>query len=120
MMFRLLMAMAVLLCVAAYSPVKQTRLTMTAEKNFWAKAVTAAAVATSLISGPAFAKVGDAPKISLFGAAPMSSPFVVEDREDPIYSPYSPYGNGEKAVYNSRRGTADEVKFWSKKFEECA
>lgn len=118
-MFRLLVALVVLLAVSAFSPMKQTRLVMVAEKNAVAKAFGAALIASTLISGPAFAKPGDAPKVDFFGTAPLSSPFVQEAREDPLYSPYSPYGNGEKAVYNGVKGGAEEVKFWTQKFDEC-
>lgn len=96
-----------------------TKWHMNYQKNA-VKVVGAALIASSMISAPVFAKEGAPAKISVFGNNDMSSPFSEnEAREDPMYSPYSPYGNGEKAVYNARKGSTDEVKFWQKKFEEC-
>jgi hypothetical protein len=84
-----------------------------------AKKLGAAFIAASMISLPVDAKEGDPAKISIFGNNDLSSPFSAgEVREDPIYSPYSPYGNGEKAAY--KRGNAEEVKFYTAKFEEGA
>jgi len=34
-----------------------------------------------------------------------------------MFSPYSPYGNGEKAVY--KEAQAEEKTFWKKLFNEC-
>mmetsp|Transcript_21375 Transcript_21375/g.29409 ORF Transcript_21375/g.29409 Transcript_21375/m.29409 type:complete len:215 (-) Transcript_21375:144-788(-) len=97
------------------------RMQMTVEKPASvSKIVGAAIVASSIISSPVFAKEGAGAKISVFGDADISSPFAAaENREDPIYSPYSPYGNGEKAVYNARRGSPEELKFWQAQFAEC-
>ena len=98
-----------------------SRLHMVAERNMVQKYFGAALIAASLMSTPTWAKEGAGAKISVFGNNDMSSPFSeAENREDPMYSPYSPFGNGDKAVYNDRRGTADEVKFWRQKFDECA
>jgi hypothetical protein len=84
-----------------------------------AKKVGAVFVAASMIALPVVAKEEDPAKISIFGNNDISSPFSAgEVREDPIYSPYSPYGNGEKAAY--KRGNAEEVKFYTAKFEEGA
>ena len=71
-------------------------------------------IASSILSTgmPAFAADGDGARVSLFGDVAQSSPFTVtEQREDPIYSPYSAYGNGEAAVY--KKGGKDELNFYS-------
>jgi hypothetical protein len=76
-----------------------------------------ALVASSLFSGAAIAKEGAGAKQSFFGDDAYSSPFTYsENREDPIYSPYSAYGDGSKAVYNQIRGDAKEVSFWKNVF----
>lgn len=97
---------------------------MKAADNKILQAVTVAFTASSLFLAPipSIAKEGEAPKMAFFGIGSAStsgsSPYVQENREDPIYSPYSPYGNGEKSLYNKqRKGTADELKFWKNKFE---
>ncbi len=84
------------------------------------KLFTAALLGTSVLVSPAFAKEGAAPKISLFGSAPTSSPFPSETREDPFYSPYSPFGDGSKAVYNALKGGKEEIAFWNNKLAESA
>ena len=81
---------------------------MNAQKPF-----VAAAIAAAMIATPAFGKAGEGPKFGFFDGTSASTPFTIEDREDPIYSPYSPYGNGEKAVYNARKGGKEEVAFWT-------
>ena len=69
-------------------------------------------VASTIFSGvPAFAKEGTAPKIGIFTSSDLSSPFTDENREDPLYSPYSAYGNGEKAVY--KKNSPAELKKYS-------
>jgi hypothetical protein len=89
------------------------------EMTLSVKKMSTLAIAASLFSFPVFAKEGDPAKLSIFGNDGLSSPFTAgEVREDPIYSPYSPYGNGEKAVY--KRGNSEELKFYQKKFEEGA
>ena len=96
-----------------------SRMQMTVEKTNMQKVIGAALVASSILASPVLAKEGAGAKISVFGNNDMSSPFALgEIREDPIYSPYSPYGNGEKAVYNARKGGAEEVKFWKGVFVE--
>ena len=79
------------------------------------KVLTAAVIAASFMGGlPAIAVEGASPKQNflIFGEA-TSSPFTFEEaREDPIYSPYSPYGSGAAASYNQRKGNKDEVGFW--------
>ena len=77
-------------------------------------------IAASFLAPPAFAKDGEGPKQSFFGASPSSSPFTInENREDSIYSPYSPYGDGAAAAYNTRKGGKEEIQFWQKQFSEC-
>lgn len=77
------------------------------------KPLVAAAIAAAMIATPAFGKAGEGPKFGFFDGTSSSTPFTIEDREDPIYSPYSPYGNGEKAAYNTRKGGSEEVAFWT-------
>lgn len=61
---------------------------------------------------------GAGAKIGIFSNSPMSSPFPQgETREDPIYSAYSPYGDGSKATYKA--GGSEEIAFYSKMFNEC-
>lgn len=70
---------------------------------------------------PVEAKEGAAAKIGIFTNSDASSPFAAgETREDPLYSPYSPYGNGDAAVYKNRKGSPEEVKFWKAKFDDCS
>lgn len=94
------------------------------QENKFAQAIAIALSSSILLTGGdfSFAKEGEAPRMSFFGlgsaSSSFSSPYVNENREDPIYSPYSPYGNGEKSVYNNqRKGSADELKFWRNKFD---
>ncbi len=64
------------------------------------------------------AKEGAAPKLDFFGDS-SSSPFTLsEKREDPLYSPYSPFGDGSAAVYNGRKNGKEEIAFYSKKLDE--
>lgn len=79
------------------------------------KVLSAAAIATSILATPAFAKEGAGAKIGIFSNDAVSSPFAFDD----AYSPYSPYSTGEKAVYKARKGSAEEIAFYNKKFEEC-
>ena len=84
-----------------------------------AKMIGAALVASTFLSLPAFAVEGAAPKQSFFGSGGTisSSPFSDDDN---MYSPYSPWGDGKNAIYNERKGGAEEKEFWSVKLEECA
>jgi hypothetical protein len=84
-----------------------------------AKIAGASLVASTLVGAPVLAKEGDGAKFGIFSNADISSPFTKETREDPMYSPYSPYGNGEAAVYNDRKGGKEEVAFWNAKLDEC-
>lgn len=111
-MFRALLALCIVAAVAAFGPARMSTrrgsVTMSMQKN-----LAAATLAASLFAAPAFAVEGAAPKQNFFGASPASSPFAAgEVREDPLYSPYSPYGDGSAAVYNARVGGAEEIKFW--------
>ena len=126
-MFRFFIALAVIAVVAAFGPAQQSRSRsnqiVMAAKPSMAKNFGIALIASTFLSLPAFAVEGAAPKQSYFGDSPASSPFTInEDREDPMYSPYSPFGNGEKAVYTitNRKGGPEETKFWSAQLEECA
>lgn len=126
-MLRLLIVLSAILAVAAFnghSPLKSNRITMSLDKKIM-KSIGSVFLAGSLLGGasaPTFAKEGAPAKIGIFTNNDMSSPFAAgENREDPLYSPYSPYGNGEKAIYNNgRKGSADELKFWKNKFEDCS
>jgi hypothetical protein len=82
-----------------------------------AKVIGAAIIASSMIAMPVFAKEGVGAKLAPFGNNEQSSPFsAAEVREDPMYSPYSPFGNGDASVY--KRGGADELKFYTAKLDE--
>ena len=73
--------------------------------------ISAALIASSVLSMPVFAVDGAGAKLSFFGDSDYSSPFTInEDREDAIYSPYSPYGNGEKALF--KKGNKEDVAFY--------
>jgi hypothetical protein len=72
------------------------------------------------MGSPVLAKEGVGAKFSFFGDGDASSPFTVnENREDPIYSPYSAYGDGTAAVYNARKGGKEEKAFYTAKFAEA-
>lgn len=120
-MFKAVLAAVFIVSAGAFNPLGSAtmgRMQMATEKAPSASKLIGAALVASAIATPAFAKEGDAPKISIFGNNDISSPFTAESREDPIYSPYSPYGNGEKAAYNKRKGSPEELKFWSGTFAE--
>jgi hypothetical protein len=121
-MFRVIVLIAFALSAMAFSPMRNARQSMALRMSSETKAsklAVAALAAASLFGTPAFANVGDAPKIGIFSNAPLSSPFTQEDREDPIYSPYSPYGDGSKAAYNARKGGKEEIAFWKNQFDNC-
>eukprot|EP00624_Nannochloropsis_granulata_P005426 evm.model.NODE_38444_length_19080_cov_24.654350.2 len=63
----------------------------------------------------AMAKAGEGPKQSVFGLGgdAASSPFVADT---PTYSPYSPYGTGENALFKPLND--DDVKFYTSKVTE--
>ena len=128
-MFRLVIVLVVVAVAMAFGPANHMRtrssqmMMKSDAKPSMAKNIGIALIASTFLSLPAFAVEGAAPKQSYFGDSPASSPFTIsEDREDPMYSPYSPFGNGEKSVYTvtARKGGADETKFWSAQLEECA
>ena len=75
---------------------------------------------TVLTAGmPVFAAEGDGARVSIFGSTAQSTPFTVqENREDPLYSPYSAYGNGEAAVY--KKGGKDEEEAESESEEDLS
>jgi hypothetical protein len=112
-MFRFIVVVACLLVVSAFSPMRfasRSNMVMTASPQ---KAAGAALIASTFLAGPVLAVEGAAPKYGFFQDNALSSPFSYEEsREDPIYSPYSPYGNGEKAAYNARKNGPEEVKFY--------
>lgn len=97
-MFRLFVSLVVLSVALAFKPTKfysnNNQILMSNDiQSSIAKKIGVALIASSFISLPAFAVEGAAPKQSFFGDSPASSPFTInEDREDPIYSPYSPFG----------------------------
>ena len=104
-----------IVCFSATQALKQSRVRastiMKSDMNF-NKFFGAALVASSMLSTPVFAKDGAGAKLSFFGDGELSSPFTVnEAREDPIYSPYSAYGNGEASVY--KKGGKNEISFYS-------
>lgn len=120
MMFRVALLAVFLAIAAAFGPARltarRTQLSMTATPN--PKSAAAALLAAAMFVSPTWAVEGAAPKQSYFGRDATSSPFPSENREDPIYSPYSPYGDGTKAVYNARAGGKEEITFWKEKLAE--
>jgi hypothetical protein len=125
LMFALLLVVVSIFTASAFNlaPVARfgtSNIQMSVEKISFSKAVGAAIIASSMISMPVFAKEGEGAKLGIFSNSPMSSPFPQgETREDEIYSPYSPYGDGTKATYNARKGGKEEVDFYRVKFDEC-
>ena len=122
-MFRFIVVLVVLATAVAFTPARfnaRSQIQMSAaEKPSMAKMIGAALVASTFLSLPAFAVEGAAPKQSFFGSGGTisSSPFSDDDN---MYSPYSPWGDGKNAIYNERKGGAEEKAFWSVKLEECA
>lgn len=113
--------LAFLACVSAFQPArlssKRSEVVMSAQPSA-TKIVGAALLGASLLAGPAFAKEGASPKFSFFGDS-ASTPYTLsENREDPIYSPYSPYGDGSKSVYNGIKGSKEEIAFYNGKLAE--
>ena len=118
-MFKFLVVLATLAIAAAFAPsarfAARSQLQMTAEKSASISKVVGAAIMASTFMGglPSFAVEGAAPKQSYFGAS-ASSPFAFDEkREDPLYSPYSPYGDGTAAAY--KKGTEKEITYWTNK-----
>lgn len=125
-MFRVLVSLLIVVVAVAFSPAPQFRVSrnqIQMKSNDIAKNIGAMLIASTMLSLPAFGVEGAAPKQSFFGDNPASSPFTINEvREDPIYSPYSPYGNRDKAVYTTEKqqGGKEETKFWSAQLEESA
>jgi hypothetical protein len=119
---RLVQLAVAIASVSAFSPSRfasrsRGNVEMAAETSA-SKYFGAAVIAASMFSMPVLATEGAGPKYSFFGSS-ASSPFVInENREDPMYSPYSPYGNGKAAVYNNRKGGAEEVAFYKTIFDK--
>ena len=115
-MFKLLVVVCTILSAVAFNPLGSatvSRMQMVSES----KAFGAALIASTMLSMPVIAAEGTAAKIDIFGNNGYSSPFSAnENREDPLYSPYSPYGDGTAAVY--KRGSPEEIKFYTAKFTE--
>jgi len=124
-MFRFVVVLVVLCVASAFAPSARfgaRSMQMSMDKQV-KNAFTAAIIAASFMNGlPAIAAEGAAPKqnFGVFGEA-ASSPFVTtETREDPIYSPYSPYGSGAAASYNDRKGSKEEISFWQNQLVNSA
>ena len=49
----------------------------------------------------------------------QSEPFLVNLSQDALFSPYSPYGNGDAAAYNVRKGGKEEISFWKNQLNVC-
>lgn len=115
-MFKFLVVLCTVLSTVAFNPIGSgtiSRLRMASE----CKAFGAALIASSMLSMPVIAAEGTAAKIDIFGNNGYSSPFSAgEKREDPLYSPYSPYGDGSASVY--KKGSPEEIKFYTAKFTE--
>jgi len=119
-MFKFLLVLVAFACAAvAFNPLGSatgSRMQMKVSQPSAAKVFGAAIIASSMLSMPVLAKEGVGAKIMPFTNSAASSPFNDEKREDPMFSPYSPYGNGDAAVY--KRGGAEELKFYTAKFDE--
>lgn len=119
-MFRFLVAFVIVAVAMAFGPrtvlTRNSNLQMSMKKNIAAAAI----IISTSFSGAAFAAEGAAPKQSFFGAASSSSPYSYnENREDPRFSPYSPYGDGSKSVYNLQTEKKQEIDFWTNQFNTC-
>lgn len=121
-MFRFLVVLAVLATTVAFAPTRcivRSQTQMSAAEKPFAKIISTVLIASTFLSLPAFAVEGAAPKQSFFGSGGTVSSSPFSDDKD-MYSPYSPWGNGANAIYNDRKGGAEEKAFWSVKLEECA
>ena len=122
-MFKLVVLFTFFVVCTAFGPARMnarasSSLSMSDSSISYKKVVGAALAASTLFSGSAFAVEGAAPKQSFFGQDGPSSPFSGnENREDPLFSPYSPYGNGEAAVY--KEGKEQEITFWNNQLSKC-
>ena len=113
--------LAILSSVLAFQPATRVatgnKIAMSMKPNI-VKQVGAVLLGSLMIGTPVLAKEGAGAKFSFFGDS-ASTPFTLnENREDPIYSPYSPYGDGTAAAYNDRKGGKEEVAFYSNKLAE--
>lgn len=121
-MFRFLVIAAIITLAFGFGPStrvssRSNALTMSAQKTA-SKIALATLIASSIFSVPAFSKTEA--NIGIFKNDALSSPFAEgEDREDPMFSPYSPYGDGSKATYNARKGGSEEITFWKNQFNNC-
>lgn len=111
----ILAILSVAVVASAFSPARIARsrfsVQMSSETPSISKVFGAALLASTLFAGPVLAKDGAGAKLSFFGDDAASSPFTVnEKREDPMYSPYSAYGNGDASVY--KKGGKDELSFY--------
>ena len=115
-MFKLLLVISAIFSAFAFNPLGSatvSRMQMASESKVFG----AALIASSMLAMPVLAVEGTPAKIGIFTNNDLSSPYASgEVREDPIYSPYSPYGDGTAAVY--KRGGAEEIKFYTAKFDE--
>jgi hypothetical protein len=114
-MFRFIVLVAIIAAAAAYKA-------RPANLKVAAKIAGASLIASTLVGAPmsTLAKEGDGAKLGIFSEGDISSPFTNEKREDPLYSPYSPYGDGSAAAYNKVKGGKEEIAFWNGAFDECA
>lgn len=118
-MYRFAILLVFIVQAIAFGPARMTRsstgLKMSMDKA--SKTFGAALIGVGMFVSPAFAVEGAGPKQSIFGGG-NSSPFTFDEkREDPIYSPYSPYGDASKAVY--KEAGKDEMAFWIQTFDKC-
>ena len=122
MFAKLIVVLALVAVASAFSPVGRmsSRTTTMSSSTSIAKVIGAAGAAATLMGGAAFAVEGASPKQGFFGIGnnAASSPYASNEvREDPLYSPYSPYGNGEAAVYKDKQ--PEELKFWTNQLNNC-
>lgn len=112
-MFRALVVLVIVAVVSAFGPARMAVRQSSSLQMGLKQNIAAAGIAASFFTAPAFAVEGAGAKLGFFEGNSASSPYAnTEKREDPLYSAYSPYGNGEAAVYNKRRGGEEELKFW--------
>ena len=117
MLIKTFVLLSIFAAVAAFGPARmQVRMS---SASVSAKVTIAGVLAGSAFSGAAFAVEGASPKQGFFDNRSTSSPFTNENREDAMFSPYSPYGNGDAAVYNGVRGQKQEISFWQNQFNNC-
>eukprot|EP01038_Epipyxis_sp_PR26KG_P005429 gene5429-7520_t len=116
-MFKFIVLACSVLTAVAFNPLGSatvSRIQMSSGK----KMIGAALIASTMIGMPVLAVEGTAAKIGIFTNAELSSPFSDETREDKFFSPYSPYGNGDAAVYKKVKGSAEQLNGYKKIFDE--